>query len=179
MQILSGKRHKATFWGAGNVLYFDLSGGDMGEYKCWNLFDICLISVHFTVCHSSQKGRNCMIISLYFRNSLSEAAWETDWRTPRGSHSDTGKRHSRKRVVKALTGLEAARHKEDFGEMGLTRVYDWLLRGKEKSERTLISLKELANTRRERAALQRWVLNMESSRCLRITQPSKSNNYIH
>lgn len=34
MQILSGRRHKATFWVAGNVLYFDLSGGDMGEYEC-------------------------------------------------------------------------------------------------------------------------------------------------
>lgn len=56
-------------------------------------------------------------------------------------------------MVKALTGL--ARHKEEFREMGLTRVYNWLPRGKEKSEMTLMSLKELVNTRQERAALQR------------------------
>lgn len=58
-------------------------------------------------------------------------------------------------MVKALTGLEAARHKEEFREMGRTRVYNWLPRGKEKSEMTLMSLKELVNTRQERAALQR------------------------
>lgn len=65
-----------------------------------------------------------MVSDLYFRKLTLGAAWEIDLRKSRSRHSETLKLHSRKKMVKTLNGLEAAREQGGLLRNGVTRLYE-------------------------------------------------------
>ena len=110
-----------------------------------------------------------MVIDLYFRKLTLGAAWEIDWRTSKGRHSETLKLHSRKKIVKTLNGLEAARR--TFGKWTDKTSWVWLLR-EEKSETTLWRSWWKPENKAQLSRDKYWNASLKNSHWRRKWQPT-------